>query len=197
MKKKLAKFLILSLLMCNITSCERDEIDDENDIEEPNKNNVSSDLFSAKVDGKDFPKAVVENTKVKFVKSMKTLQLLGQPEGHTETINVTLANNVFNLDRVTAKDWKPGVYDDDADRISAGKYGIAAEYNKWNGSEYEAWFSNSSFEKGTQIIIESNDGVNIKGTFKFKAFRRINGNYDRNNSKTITEGKFNVKIVEI
>jgi major membrane immunogen (membrane-anchored lipoprotein) len=157
------------------------------------ENPATSDFFQAKVDNQSFPKAEIEWTKAKFVSSTKMIQIIGQPSDQKETIVLTIMD--FSGNRNTAADWKPGTYDFNPIHISNGEYFASAEYNKWNGNGYDQWFTQWDYVKTGKIVIESNSGSKIKGTFVFDAVRRNNdGTFNPSSIKKITEGKFNLDV---
>lgn len=169
------------------SSCSKDDNDSQN----PNPS--TSAFFSAKVDNQSFPKAELQRTTAKFVSSTKMLQIIGQPEDQKETIVLNLMP--FGGTVSTAADWKPGTYDFDPIHVTNLEYLASAEYNKWNGNSYDQWFTNWEYVKIGKIIIESNTGTHIKGTFSFDAvFKNNDGTFNSSSIKKITEGKFDLDI---
>ena len=153
----------------------------------------SASFFAAKVDNQTFPKAHIDFTMAKFVGSTKMLQIIGQPEDRKETIVLSLMP--FSGTVTTAADWKPGTYDFDPIHVTNLEYLASAEYNKWNGSGYDQWFMKWEHVQAGKIIISSNTGTHIKGTFSFDAVRLNNdGTFNAGSIKKITEGKFDVEI---
>lgn len=175
--------LVLVLLL---SSCTKDD--------EPVPGNPGdAAFFAAKVDNQSFPKADIQFTSAKFVSSTKMLQIIGQPADQKETIILTLMP--FGGKVATFTDWKPGTYDFDPIHVTNLEYLASAEYNKWNGNGYDQWFTKWEYVKTGKIIIETNNGTHIKGTFSFEAVRKNNnGSFDSGSIKKITEGKFDLDI---
>ncbi len=187
---KSIKFLSIAVLgaILLFSSCEKDD-----GTQPANPDDSASSFFSAKVDNQAFPKAHIDFTVAKFFNSTKTLQILGQPEDRKETIVLTLMP--FSGKVTTAADWKPGTYDFDPIHITNLEYLASAGYNKWNGNGYDGWNAKWEYVKSGKIIITSNTGTHIKGTFSFDAVRQNNdGTFNASNVKKITEGKFDVEI---
>lgn len=159
-------------------------------------NSGGAAFFTAIADTQPFPKADIQFTSAKFVSSTKMLQIIGQPTDQKETIILTLIP--FGGKVTTSADWKQGTYDFDPIHISNLEYLASAEYNKWNGSGYDQWFTKWEYVKTGKIIIEANNGTHIKGTFSFEAVRKNNdGSYNSGSIKKITEGKFDLDIKAI
>ncbi|MCK9453398.1 MAG: DUF6252 family protein [Bacteroidales bacterium] len=150
-------------------------------------------FFAAKVDNQSFPNADIQFTSAKFVSSTKMLQIIGQPTDQKETIILILMP--FGGKVTTSADWKPGAYDFDPIHVTNVEYLASAEYNKWNGSGYDQWFTEWEYVKTGKIIIETNNGTHIKGTFSFDAVRKNNdGSFNSGSIKKITGGKFDLDI---
>ena len=184
------KTATLALLVI-LSSCTKD---DETAPDSPAAS--ASGPFVAKVDDQSFPKAHIQNTNVKFVSSTKMLQITGQPEDSKETIVLTLMP--FGGKVSTAADWKPGTYDFDPIHVTKAEYLASAEYNKWNGNGYDQWFTKWDYVKVGKIVIETNNGTHIKGTFHFDAVRKnSDGTFNSAGIKKITEGSFDLDIKAI
>lgn len=178
------KTAIIAIIVL-FSSCTNDE--------EPGSNDSGSGPFVAKVDNQSFPKADIKLSKAKYVSSTKMLQIIGQPADQKETIVLTLISFGGNVTAVT--DWKAGIYDFNPAQMTTSKYLASAEYNKWNGNGYDQWFTEWEYVQTGSIIIESNDGSKIKGTFSFDAVKKNNdGSYDTGSIKKITEGAFDLSI---
>ncbi|MCO5230199.1 MAG: hypothetical protein M9958_03485 [Chitinophagales bacterium] len=172
-------------LIVGISSCSKDDDNKPND--------PSSAFFAAKVDNLSFPKAELQFTVAKFVTSTKMLQIIGQPADQKEAIILTMMP--FGGKVSTAVDWKPGTYDFDPIHVANLEYQASAEYNKWNGNGYDQWFTNWDYVKTDKIIISSNTGTHIKGTFSFDAVRKnSDGSYNSSSIKKVTEGTFDLDI---
>lgn len=181
-------FLILAAI-ATLASCSKD---DNNKPSEPN-NPDGSAFFSAKVDNQSFPKAELQFTAAKFVSSTKMLQIIGQPQDQKESIVLSLMP--FGGTVTTVADWKPGTYDFDPIHVSNLEYLASAGYSKWNGNSYDMWSTNWDYVKTGKIIIESNSGTQIKGTFFVDVVRQNNdGTFNAADIKKITEGKFDLDI---
>lgn len=189
MKKiQLIKTFIICALLVQ-ASCKKEEKTSPANGQAP----LTSSFFTAKVDGQAFPVADIQFTTAKFIPSTKMLQVTGQPTDRKETITLTLMP--FGGKVTVAADWKPGTYDFDPVHVSNMEYLASAEYNKWNGNGYDQWFTKWEHVKTGKIIIESNSGTHIKGTFFFDAVRQnADGSYDSGNIKKITEGTFDLDI---
>ena len=169
-----------------LSSCTKDD-------EPVPDNSGGAAFFAAQVDNQSFPTADIKFTSAKFVSSTKMLQIIGQPSDQKESIILTLMP--FGEKVATSSDWKPGTYDFDPIHISNVEYLASAEYNKWNGNGYDQWFTNWDYVKTGKIIIETNNGTHIKGTFFFDAVRKNNdGSFNSSSIKKITEGKFDLDI---
>lgn len=187
-KIQLFKTLIICILLV-AASCKKEEKTPPADEQNP----VTGSFFTAKVDGQAFPAADIQFTTAKFISSTKMLQITGQPTDRKETITLTLMP--FGGKVATAADWKPRTYDFDPIHVTNVEYLASAEYNKWNGNGYDQWFTQWEHVKTGKIIIESNSGTHIKGTFFFDAVRKnADGSYDTGNIKKITEGTFDLDI---
>lgn len=181
-----ARISVIATMVFLLMSCKKN--DTTSDPADP-----ATGPFVAKVDGQSFPAADLQFTKAKFVASTKMLQIIGQPKDQKETIVL----NLFPFGRTVAAavDWKPGKYDFDPVHITQFEYQASAEYNKWNGSTYDQWFTVLDYVKAGNITIESNSGTHIKGTFSFDAVRRnIDGTYNTTSIKKITNGAFDLDI---
>ncbi|GAB1403175.1 hypothetical protein MASR1M74_03530 [Lentimicrobium sp.] len=122
------------------------------------------------------------------------LQIIGQPTDQKETIILNLL--AFGNNVATAVDWKPGTYDFNPIHVTNLEYLASAAYNKWNGNGYDEWDTRWEYVQNGKIIIETNNGTHIKGTFTFDAvFHNSDGSADPGNVKKITEGKFDLDIV--
>lgn len=184
------KSTILATLIL-ISSCSKD--DDTNSSTPNTPNNSIKSPFVAKVDNESFPVADIEFTKAKYVSSTKMLQIIGQPTDQKETIVITLM--AFGGKVATATDWKAGTYDFNPTQLTTSGYMASAEYNKWNGSGYDQWFTNWELAKTGTLIIESNDGAKIKGTFSFDVVKKnSDGSFNSSNIKKITGGAFELTI---
>ena len=169
-----------------LSSCVKDD-------EPAPDNSGDAAFFAAKVDNQSFPKADIQFTSAKFVSSTKMLQIIGQPTDQKETIVLTLMP--FGGKVATSADWKPGTYDFDPIHVTNLEYLASAEYNKWNDNGYDQWFTKWEYVKTGKIIIETNNGTHIKGTFSFDAVRKNNdGSFNSGSIKKITEGKFDLDI---
>ncbi|WP_026762961.1 DUF6252 family protein [Sediminibacterium salmoneum] len=158
-----------------------------------NNINAETSPFSAKIDNQAFPKAALEYTMVKYISSTKMLQVVGQPADRKETIILTLMP--FSGKVLTAADWKPGTYDFDPVHVSNKEYLASAEYNKWNGNGYDQWFTSWDHVKNGKIIIESNTGTKIKGSFYFDAvLKKSDGTFNATSIRKITDGVFELDI---
>lgn len=187
------KLSILAVALL-LSACSKD------DGAKPTENNNSGDSttgpFVAKVDNAWFPKASLEFTSAKYVSSTRMLQIIGQPSDRKESIILTLMS--FNTNAKSVTDWKAGSYDFNPAQISNSKYLASAEYNKWNGSTYEQWFTNWDISNIGSIVIESNDGNTIKGTFSFEGIKKnTNGSFDSSSRKNITSGAFELTISKL
>lgn len=161
--------------------------------EDPGSNDSGSGPFVAKVDNQSFPKADIKLSKAKYVSSTKMLQIIGQPADQKETIVLTLISFGGKVAAVT--DWKAGTYDFNPAQMNTANYMASAGYSKWNGNSYDAWNMEWEYVQTGSIIIESNDGSKIKGTFSFDAVKKNNnGSYDTGSIKKITEGAFDLSI---
>ncbi|MGV6945251.1 hypothetical protein [Sphingobacterium kyonggiense] len=169
-----------------LSSCKKDD-------ETVPDNTGGADFFAAKVDNQSFPKADIKFTSAKFVSSTKMLQIIGQPTDQKESIILTLMP--FGGKVTTAANWKPGTYDFDPIHVANMEYLASAEYNIWNGSGYDQWFTKWEYVKTGKILIETNNGTHIKGTFSFEAVRKNNdGSFNSSSIKKVTEGKFDLDI---
>ena len=158
-----------------------------------NNSNTEASPFTAKINNQAFPKAAIEYTMAKYISSTKMLQLVGQPADRKETIVLTLMP--FSGKVLSAADWKPGTYDFDPIHVSNKEYLASAEYNKWNGNGYDQWFTSWDHVKNGKIIIESNNGTKIKGSFYFDAvLKKSDGTYNATSVKKITDGVFELDI---
>ncbi|MFV0592329.1 MAG: hypothetical protein ACK5NK_04260 [Niabella sp.] len=185
------QFLKTALLATAVlfSACSKD---DDNIPNDPNNPDVSA-FFSAKVDNQSFPKANLQFTAAKFVSSTKMLQIIGQPQDQKESIVLLLMS--FGGKVTTAADWKPGTYDFDPIHVSNLEYLAIAGYSKWNGNSYDMWGTQWDYVKTGKIIIESNSGTQIKGTFFVDVVRQNNdGTFNASDIKKITEGKFDLAI---
>lgn len=152
-----------------------------------------SAFFLAKIDNQAFPNAEITLTTAKYVSSTKMLQIIGQPADQKVTIVLTLMP--FGGKVTNAIHWKPGTYDFDPIQVTNLAYLASAEYNQWNGNGYDQWFTKWEYVKTGRIIIETNTGTHIKGTFSFDAVRKNNdGSFNNGSIKKITEGKFDLDI---
>lgn len=169
-----------------LSSCAKDD-------EPVPDNSGSATFFAAKVDNQIFTKADIKFTAAKFVTSTKMLQIIGQPADQKETIVLNLMP--FGGTVTNAADWEPGTYDFDPIHITQMEYLASAEYNKWNGNGYDQWFTKWDYVQTGQIVIESNTGTHIKGTFYFDAIRKNNdGSFNASSIKKITQGTFDLDI---
>lgn len=158
-----------------------------------NNSNTEASPFTAKIDNQAFPKTVVEYTMAKYISSTKMLQIVGQPADRKETIVLTLIP--FSGKVLSAADWKPGTYDFDPIHVTNKEYLASAEYNKWNGNGYDQWLTSWEYVKNGKIIIESNTGTKIKGSFYFDAvLKKSDGTYNATSVKKITDGVFELDI---
>lgn len=158
----------------------------------PVSNEPISGPFVAKVDGTQFT-ANDKLANAKFVTSTKMLQIIGQTSGQVETISLSL----MTFGGVsTVVDLKPGTYDFDPANIAKYKYLVSASYTKYDGSEYINYNTKWDYVQKGKLIIESNTGTHIKGTFYFDAIKQNNsdGSFDASNIKQITEGAFDLDI---
>lgn len=190
---KISQFVSIVALATSVlfSSCKKD--DDNNPNNPNNPNPATSAFFSAKVNNQSFPKAELKLTTAKFISSTKMLQIIGQPEDQKETIILNLMPFGGTVSKAT--DWKPGTYDFDPVHVTNLKYLASAEYNKWNSNGYDQWFTKWDYVKTGEIVIESNTGTHIKGTFSFDAVRQNNdGSFDAVNIKNITEGTFDLDL---
>lgn len=188
MKKKLilTKYALFVVLLFGMFSCNRD------DSAPTNNPSAVSGPFVAKVDGTQF---ATDNSKAsaKFVASTKMLQVIGQTSDQKETIVFQLMP--FGNTVSAAVDWKPGTYDFDPIHITELKYSASALYTKYVGSEYTNWSTSWEYVKNGKIIIESNTGTHIKGTFFFDTVKQnSNGTFDSSSIKKITEGSFDLDV---
>lgn len=175
-----------TLVVCS--SCSKDD-----GTQPTTPNDPASSFFAAKADNQAFPKAHIEFTTAKFVSSTKMLQIIGQPDDRKETITLTLMP--FGGKVTTAADWKPGTYDFDPIHVTNLEYLASAEYNKWNGNGYDQWFTKWEHVKAGKIIISSNTGTHIKGTFSFDAVaKNSDGSFNSGSVKKVTEGTFDLDI---
>ncbi len=149
--------------------------------------------FAAKVDGTPFA-TDDSKAKAKFVSSTKMLQIIGQNADQTETIYFNLLP--FGTSVSGAADWLAGTYDFDPIHISNLEYQASAMYTKYENSEYMNWSTKWDYVQNGKIIIESNTGTHIKGTFYFDAVKQNNsdGTFDASNIKKVTEGSFDLDI---
>lgn len=188
--KKLFTIGIGLLIGCTIYSCEKD--DNNNTSNNNNTTNPPATFFDAKVDQNNFPTANIKFTMAKYVSSTKMLQIIGQPEDQKETIVITLMCTNGKVQSVT--DWNVGNYAFQNKTKEGINFNAVGEYNKWNGSGYEQWFSDGANNQG-ELRIDKNDGQNIIGTFSFNAaFKNTDGSFNTNNLKHISEGTFNLEI---
>lgn len=181
------KALILATAVIFSSCAKDDELDTEA------QDGSAATFFAAKVDNQAFPTAHIEFTSAKFIAATKMLQITGQPADRKETITLTLMP--FGGKVTTAAGWKPGTYDFDPIHVTNVEYLASAEYNKWNGNGYDQWFTKWDYVKTGKIIIDSNTGTHIKGTFSFDAVgKNSDGSYNSGNIKKVTEGTFDLDI---
>lgn len=192
--------LVLAVLLSSCTKDDAPTVDaptvDTPAVDEPtvdNSDNSASGPFTAKVDNQSFPNIDIKFTYVQFVSSTKMLQIIGQPTDRKETIVLTLMP--FGGKVTASADWKPGTYDFDPIHVTNVEYLASAEYSKWNGNGYDQWFTKWDYVKTGKIIIETNSGTHIKGTFSFDAVRKSSdGSFDNTSIRKITEGSFDLDI---
>src|SRR5690606_18742778 len=167
-------------------SCRKD---DDN-----NPSSPTTGPFVAKVDGKQF--ATDNNSaKAKFVSSTKMLQIIGQTADQTETIHFELLP--FRGSVSSASDWFPGTYKFNPVHIYKLEYSASAMFTKYEKSEYINWNTKWEYVQNGEIKIESNTGTHIKGTFSFDVVKQnSNGTFDATNIKKVTEGSFDLDIVQ-
>lgn len=160
--------------------------------DENNTGTPATGPFVAKVDGKQF---ATDNSKARatFVPSTKMLQIIGQTADQTETIHFELFP--FGKSVSSAADWLPGTYDFNPSHITNLEYSASAMYTKYENSKYINWSTNWDYVQNGKIIIESNTGTHVKGTFFFDLVKQNdNGTFDGSNIKKVTEGSFDLDI---
>jgi hypothetical protein len=194
MKKIIRIFSALAVFTAVFsTSCSPDDSIAPSDSTGGGGGTAPASFFSAKVGDNSFPTADVKFTTATFVNATKMLQITGQPADRKETIVLTLMP--FGGKVKEPIDWKPGSYDFDPIHVTNVEYLASAEYNKWNGSGYDQWFTKWDYVKTGKIIIESNSGTHIKGTFYFDAvLKNTDGTFNSSNIKQITEGTFDLDL---
>lgn len=154
---------------------------------------TASGPFVAKVDGVQFV-SDSSQAKAKYVVSTKMLQLIGQTSKQ-ETIHFELTT--FGTSVTKPEDWKPGTYDFDPTRITTDNYLASAMFTNYSGTEYVNWSAKWEYVKTGKIVIESNTGTHVKGTFYFDLVKQNNNStFDSTNIKKVTEGSFDVDIVK-
>lgn len=193
MKKTIISYGAILISCSLLLSCKKDNNTTNNNNSSNNNNTTTpAAFFSALVDQNNFPTADIQFTMAKYVSSTKMLQIIGQPKDQKETIVLSFVSTNGKITSVT--DWKKGEYKFGSNSTGAINYVCSGEYNKWNGSAYEQWFTDGAQNEGT-IQISSNDGTKIKGTFTFKAaFKNANGSYNTSNIKSISDGQFDLEI---
>jgi hypothetical protein len=153
---------------------------------------TTSGKFVAKVDGVSF-KTDDSKASAKYVPSTKMIQIIGQNSDQTETI-------VFQIMPLggtvsSAADWKPGTYTFDPSNITKLKYSASGMYTTYESSQYVNWSTKWEYVQKGSIIIESNTGTHVKGTFHFDVVKQNNdGSFDASSIKVISEGAFDLDI---
>lgn len=169
----------LAILALGFTSCKKEDDSSQN-----------AGKFKAKINGVAFS-SEDDKAKAKFVTSTKMIQFIGQNEN--ETINFELLGLGGSI--TNPEDYTPGSYDFNPANTTNLDYQASALYTKYENSTYTNWGNNWSINQTGKIIIESNTGQKIKGTFFFDLIKiNSDGSFDQSNVKKITDGSFDLDV---
>jgi hypothetical protein len=185
MKLKLIALFVLCFTVLFTVSCS----EEDNEAETKPTNNAP---FEAKIGGVQFDS---EDSKAKLTfynfeaPSRPMLKLYASSPDNTHTFTVTLSVEAGK--NYTVESWKPGTYNIDSEDTF---FDTDIRVTKQTGANYEHWISTVEDVQKGKIVIESNTGSKIKGTFEFDLYESVDGKPDVNKVVEVTEGSFNLTI---